>query len=322
MTASIEKLLNVDYPLLLAPMGNVSGGRLATAVSRAGGFGIVGGGYGDKTWLQQELRLCRAENFGVGFITWALARDPSLLDVALDHGASAIFLSFGECAPYLRALQRRNVKSICQVQSVRGAREAADLGADVIVAQGDEAGGHGGGRGTFTLVPSVIDAVSPLPVIAAGGIVDGRGIAAAFKLGAAGVLVGTRFYASEEALAPTSAKRSLIAATGDDTIRTRIFDIVRGYEWPDSYTGRALVNDFVQEWHGREEALREVRYEQRELYTRAVARGDTSQMAVFAGSGVDAIQFIEPAERIMKRLIQESRAALGKEWGAFRRRAS
>src|SRR5690606_21593369 len=132
---------------------------------------------------------------------------------------------------------------------------AREAGADLIVAQGTEGGGHGGLRATLPLVPAVVDAVAPLPVLAAGGIGDGRGLAAALMLGAQGVLVGTRFCATPQALGNDDAKRRIVEARGDETLRTRVFDIVRGYDWPPPYTGRGLPNRFMQRWHGHEEEL-------------------------------------------------------------------
>src|SRR5215471_2270353 len=134
-------------------------------------------------------------------------------------------------------------------------------GADIIVAQGTEAGGHGGGRSTLPLVPAVVDIVvnsgRNVPVVAAGGISDGRGLAAALMLGADGVLMGTRFLAATESLAVPSAKTRVVAASGDNTLPTAVFDIVRGYRWPAEYRGRALTNRFSEFWHGREAALAE-----------------------------------------------------------------
>jgi len=159
-------------------------------------------------------------------------------------------------------------------------------------------------------VPAVVDAVSPLPVVAAGGIADGRGVAAALTLGAAGALIGTRFYASHEALGHESAKQQLVHAKGEDTLRTRVFDLVRGYPWPEHFTGRALANAFTDRWHGREASLSEDLEAQRDLYTRAGETGDTDVLAVFAGEGVDAIGSVEPAETIMRQMVRETRVVL------------
>ncbi|MBA4115836.1 MAG: nitronate monooxygenase [Rubrobacter sp.] len=198
---ALTEALGLEYPIVLAPMGSVSGGRLAAAVSKAGGLGLVGGGYGNYAWLRDELSVAKAETarpWGVGLITWATT--PETVQLALSYEPHALMLSFGDPRPYVPAIKEVGCKLICQVQDLAGARAAKAAGADVIVAQGTEAGGHGATRATLPLVPAVVDAVAPMPVLAAGGIADGRGLAAALMLGAQGVLMGTRFYAATESL--------------------------------------------------------------------------------------------------------------------------
>jgi nitronate monooxygenase len=238
-------------------MGGVSGGALAAAVSEAGGFGLVGGGYADLGWLERELRTVAGATdkpWGVGVITWAASEEAVRL--ALSYRPAAVFLSFGDPAPFGALVRQAGVRLICQVQDVAGARQAVAAGAHVIVAQGTEAGGHGSRRATLPLVPAVADAVAPVPVLAAGGITDGRGVAAALMLGAQGAVLGTRFCATPEALYPDWAKKQLVDGGGDETSRTQVFDIARGLDWPSPYTGRALRNAFVDAWDGREEELR------------------------------------------------------------------
>src|SRR6185312_1205076 len=134
-------------------------------------------------------------------------------------------------------------KIICQVQTLAQAKEAAAAGADIIIAQGRDAGGHSGTtRGTIGLVPAVVDAVAPVPVVAAGGIADGRGVAAALALGAVGALIGTRFCATKEALVRPAAKQRILRAKARDTVRTRIFDEVVGIDWPAAFNARVLRN--------------------------------------------------------------------------------
>lgn len=306
MHTAINELLGIEKPILLAPMGHVSGGALAAAVSRAGGLGLIGAGYGDADWIRREFDNAGGERVGVGFITWSLARDPALLDLALAYRPAAVMFSFGDCTPFLSKVRATGARVICQVQTLAQAREAAGFGADVIVAQGTEGGGHGGGRSTFTLVPAVVDAVTPVPVVAAGGIADGRGLAAVRMLGAAGALIGTRLFASEEALGHVNAKRRIAESRGDDTLRTRVFDIVRGYPWPEHITGRAPLNDFAARWHGHEADLYADLERQQADYRDAVARGDTDTAVVFAGEAVDLIDATEPASQIIARITTEA----------------
>jgi nitronate monooxygenase len=182
-------------------MAQISGGRLAAAVTGAGGLGLIAGGYGDAEWLQREFDLADEARVGCGFITWSLARRPEVLDLALQRHPAAIMLSFGDPAGFAERIREAGAPLICQVQTLAQARRALEVGADIVVAQGSEAGGHGmTGRSTITLVPEVVDFVAERSpetlVLAAGGISDGRGVAAAVVLGADGVVVGTRFWAS------------------------------------------------------------------------------------------------------------------------------
>src|SRR5205807_6179850 len=172
--------------------------------------------------------------------------------LALERKPAAIMLSFGEVRPHAEKIKRAGALMICQVQTVAQAKDAAADGADVLVAQGAEGGGHGVARGTFALVPAVVDAARGIPVAAAGGVADGRGLAAALMLGADGVLVGTRFYASVEAAGFQSAKQRIVAASGDRTIRGILFDIARRNVWPAPFAGRVLRNEFSERWRGRE----------------------------------------------------------------------
>ena len=311
MQTELTTLLDIRHPVLLAPMGNVAGGRLAAAVSRAGGLGLIGAGYGDADWLAREFDAAGDERIGVGFITWSLARQPALLDQALARAPAAVMFSFGDCRPFLDDVRAAGAKIICQVQTLAQACEAAQMGADLIVAQGTEGGGHGGARSTFTLLPAAVDAVAPVPVVAAGGVADGRGLAAALMLGAAGVLVGTRFFASAEALGHDNAKRRIVQARGDATLRTRVFDIIRGYPWPEHITGRVPVNDFAARWHGREAALYADLEHQQAQYRQAAADGDTDTAVVFAGEAVDLIDAVEPAGDIVSRMVDQARERLG-----------
>jgi len=305
----------LDYPIVLAPMGTASTGELAAAVSNAGGLGLVGGGYGDLASLRQELESVKqrtARPWGVGVITWSATREA--VTEALAREPHAFFLSFGDPSEYIRMAKARDCSVFCQVQSVRDGIAAKQAGADVIVAQGAEAGGHGATRGTLGLVPALVDAVAPLPVVAAGGIADGRGLAAALALGAAGAVIGTRFCATREARVDPGAQARLVRGSGDDTVRTRIFDIARGYDWPAGFTGRALRNRFVEDWHGREADLARDRAAVG-AYREAAARGDFETALVWAGEAVDLIDGVaaagdvvreigEGAEQVLRRLSE------------------
>lgn len=318
ITTALTRLLGITHPIILAPMGGVAGGRLAAAVSQAGGFGIIGGGYGNpnagyggKDWMEDQFRATGNARIGVGYITWSLALFPELFDQAMERAPKAFFLSFGDEKPFATRVKAAGVTLICQVQDLDGAKCALDAGADIIVAQGTEAGGHGkSGRTTLTLTPAVVDIAGSVPVVAAGGLSDGRGLAAALMLGASGILVGTRFWATPEALGSDAAKRLLTEARSDDTLRTRVFDIVRGLDWPEGYSGRAIANDFSRKWDGHESELEQNLVREAEAYWTAARAGDTSKAVVFAGEGLDLIHDIRPAGDIVRAIAESAERLL------------
>ena len=311
-TSNLWVRLGIEHPLLLAPMANVAGGELAAAVTRAGGLGLIGGGYGDPEWLGAELAAAGDAAIGVGFINWRLDQRRELLDLALAAGPRAVLLSFGDIAPYAAAIHAAGAALIAQVQSVRQAHAARDAGADVIVAQGGDAGGHAGMRGTFALVPAVVDAVSPLPVVAAGGIADGRGIAAALMLGACGVMLGSRFYASREARVSPQAQQAVLNASGDDTVRGAVFDRLRGWDWPAGYSLRTLANDMTTRFPGQAAALHDALATHQHAFERALAAGDTRIAPVIVGEAADLIHDLPPAADIVGRLMAEAEMLLAK----------
>lgn len=310
ITTPLTTLLSIEHPILLAPMGSAAGGRLAAAVTQAGGLGLIGSGYANGDTIRKELVAAGNTKVGVGFITWALDDNPAALDVALAASPPAVMLSFGSPAPYAGAIKSAGCKLICQVQTLQGAREAAEAGADIIIAQGRDSGGHSGTvRGTMGLVPAVVDAVAPIPVVAAGGIADGRGLAAALMLGASGVLMGTRFTAAQESLWDPALKQGAVKASGDQTEQTRVFDIVRGAKWPAHYPGRVVKNAFFAQWHGRESELQSAWQEEEKRYVAAAAT-DLATRVLWTGEGVDLVKDVLPATEIIERLMQETVAAL------------
>ena len=310
LQTELTQRLQLRYPILSAPMGAVAGGRLAAAVSRAGGLGLIGPGYFGADWVDAQFQAAEGARVGIGFITWDLARSPERLDAALAHKPAAVMLSFGDAEPFLAPIRHAGAHVLLQVQTLAAAQRAAALGADLIIAQGSEAGGHGANRALFPLLPAVVDAVALLPVIAAGGIADGRGLVAALALGAQGILVGTRFYAAEEALALPSAKQRLVSGSGDATVRTHVFDIVRGLPWPSTFTGRALRNAFTEGWHGREAELRAALPQEQPRYADAVRTGDLATAVLWAGEGLDLVREVLPAGTIIERIMQEADTAL------------
>jgi nitronate monooxygenase len=308
---ALTRLLGIQHPILLAPMGSAAGGRLAAAVTHAGGLGLLGSGYASEAAIRRELAEAGNARVGIGFILWALDENPAALEVALDAKPAAVMLSFGDPSPYTARIKASGSRIICQVQTLGQAKEAAAAGADIIIAQGRDAGGHSGmTRGTIGLVPAVVDAVAPIPVVAAGGIADGRGLAAALALGAAGVSMGTRFTATRESLWDQAMKEKAVASGGDQTAQTRIFDIVRGAAWPSIYPGRALRNDFFAQWHGREDALQQQQRKQAEAAYLATADDNLAQRVVWAGESVDLVRDIPSAREVIERIVDQAAAVL------------
>jgi nitronate monooxygenase len=310
----LTRAFGIDHPILLAPMAGASGGLLAKAVSEAGGLGLIGGGYGDAGFLTQAFRDAGNTPVGCGFITWSLAQQPDLLDMVLSHTPRAIMLSFGDPQPFAAKIAAMDTPLICQCQTIDHVRQAIDIEAAVIVAQGGEAGGHGALRGTLNFVPEVADLLSAHApdalLVAAGGIADGRGLAAALMLGADGVLVGTRFWASQESLAPLQHRQAALFATGDETVQTSTVDIVRDKNWPAPFKVRVHQNAFTRQWHGREEDLRAVVEEASTAYTAALAAGDPQQSAPICGEAIGLIATIEPAARIVQAMVTQAHARL------------
>jgi nitronate monooxygenase len=313
----LTELLGIEHPILLAPMALVSGGRLAAAVTAAGGLGLIGGGYGNAEWLRREYDHAEGSRIGCGFITWSLQRSPELLEQVLDRDPAVLMLSFGDLTPFAERIHAAGVPLIAQVQNLDHARQALDAGADIIAAQGGEAGGHGMTvRSTFTLVPDVVDLVAARSpgtlVVAAGGVADGRGLAAALALGADGAVVGTRLWASHEALVSPHAQHRAIAASGDQTLRTSVYDAVRQLDWPADYNARALTNVFLDTWHGNEDQLAQALPEAVTAFENAVAADDFDTAAILVGEAIGLVRDIRPAGDIVRDMAADAARILGR----------
>jgi len=312
LSTSFTERLGVRHPIVLAPMAGSAGGALAAAVSNGGGLGLVGGGTGDRAWMARELPVVAAGTaspWGVGFQSWAV--DIGTVERALARGPAAVMLSFGDPAPFAARIRASGAVLMLQVTDMAEARQAVDLGADVIVAQGTEGGGHGARRGRSTLpfVPAVVDLSAPTCVLAAGGIADGRGLAAALALGAAGALIGTRFQATAESLADPWIKKAIVAGGGEDTERSSVLDIARDSRWPRRYTGRTLAHPFLDQWRGREDELA-ADPAARQAYRDGVDRGELPPLPVWAGEGADLIKDLPPAADLVAILAAQAEEAL------------
>ncbi|MEZ2408849.1 NAD(P)H-dependent flavin oxidoreductase [Bosea sp. RCC_152_1] len=317
ISTRLTQFFGIEHPIILAPMTPAAGGALASAVSQAGALGLLGGGYADRSWYEEETRNITHHRVGCGFITWSAEKDLELFDRALTDRPTAMMLSFSDPGLLAARVKKAKVPLICQVHTPEHARRAIDVGADVVVAQGTEAGGHGLDEySTMSLLPLVVDLAakhSPHVMVgAAGGIADGRGLAAALELGADGVLMGTRFWATQEALIHPAAKLKVVAADGDQTIRTSVYDIVRQKEWPRGYTGRLLRNAFIEKWHGREAELQGLRAEELLKVEEAWSAGDYDTANVTVGQAIGLVHDVPPAAEVVARIMLQASRVIGK----------
>jgi nitronate monooxygenase len=313
MRTRLTEAFGLTHPIICAPMAFAAGGRLAAAVTHAGGLGLIGGGYGNADWLEGAFAEAGNARVGCGFITWKMAENPEVLDLVLARAPAALCLSFGDPAPFAPRIAAAGVPLICQVQTLRDAQRAAECGARIIVAQGAEAGGHGDRRGTITLVPEVADwlagQVPEVLLLAAGGIADGRGLAAALMLGADGVLIGSRLWASAEAQVSEAMTDAAIAATGDQTIRSTVMDAARDLRWPARYTARVLRNAVTERWHDDPDGLRSDGPARADWAT-GWATGDPARANTFVGEATGLIHDRPPVADIIARMVTEAEALL------------
>lgn len=239
--------LGLTAPIVNAPMGGAAGGRLAAAVSRAGGLGMIGmGSSATPEVLETELAHVAGlgRPFGVGLVHWVMTERPALFDIAVAARPALLSVSFGDDWAWVGHAHDAGLTVATQVADVDAARRAVDAGVDVLVARGAEGGGHGEPRiGTLPLLAEVLEAV-PAPVLAAGGIASARGLAAVLAAGAAGAWLGTVFATCTEALTTAAARDALLAADGDSTVITREFDIAQGYRWPATIPERVLCDEY------------------------------------------------------------------------------
>ena len=302
-------------------MGWATGADLAACVSKAGGLGIVGCVGRSPAWIAEMAQAIRARTgrpFGLNLLLFQA--DPAAVDAVLAARPAVFSTAWAwpdqDLAELFARAHDAGARVLHMVPSVPDARRAADAGADAICAQGTEAGGHVGLMGAISLVPQVVRAVEPLPVLAAGGIATGEGLAAALALGAEGVLVGTRFLATHEAPIAEGLRQAILASDGHDTVLTEIPDIARGNVWPGAFS-RVVRNRLIETWAGREAELRARRAEVGPAMRRASEAGDADWAPLFIGQDAGLIDEILPAEEVVRRLVAEAEAALRRAAGTI-----
>lgn len=313
-----SRALQLSAPILNAPMGGVAGGKLAAAVSRAGGLGMIGiGSAGSGVLLEREAAYPQggALRFGIGLLGWAVAREPELLEAAINAGPVLISVSFGEDWSWATQVREAGIIAATQVSNVKAARRVVDTDIDVVVARGAEGGGHGEPVvGTLPLLEGVLDAVS-VPVLAAGGISTARGLAAVLAAGASGAWVGTAFAACSESLASDVARTALFNAQDIDTVTTSVFDAALGYPWPAKFPERVLRNDLWQRWSGRHSQLM-TDHRARIEFAKDQESGDPASIHVDAGQGVGSLTRCKPASEIVDHM-RDGAIALLQQWSTL-----
>jgi NAD(P)H-dependent flavin oxidoreductase YrpB (nitropropane dioxygenase family) len=306
-------LLDINVPIGSAGMaGGTARAALAAAVSEAGGLGGLGGIYREgPEYLRQQIQLTRdltSKPFSVNLWVFLLDVAPQFLDVCIEERVPSVTLTFGDPGDHARRAKDAGMRVLHQVQTVAAAKRAAEAGVDAIIAQGGEAGGHTGSVATIALVPQAVDVAGGIPVIAAGGIADGRGLVAALALGAQGVIMGTRFVAAEESQPEAHAHREqIIAATADDTVFTDVFDIMDGLKWPEGISGRTINTPFAREWHGREIELHEHR---QSIIDEGGGTLPERAHSAYAGQSAGLIRDVKPARAIIEDVMREAEAVV------------
>lgn len=311
---AFTELVGIEHPVVSAGMGGgAAGGELAGAVSEAGALGIVGASWLTPERMQAEVERARTLTSKPIGINVLLFGNEDLIEPLLELEPAVLSTAWPRDDQDLRALfsqaHDRGVKVMHMVTALPDAVAAAEAGADVIVAQGTEGGGHVGEIGTTVVVRQVVKAVAPVPVLAAGGFADGAGLASALALGADGVLLGTRFLASAECDADAMYKDAVVACESEDTVLTTVLDSLSGRDWPGAWS-RAARTRFVEEWLGREPELRRRRAAVRARLAAAVEDGDVEYQALWLGQSAGLVDSVEPAGELVHAIVAEAEAIL------------
>jgi NAD(P)H-dependent flavin oxidoreductase YrpB (nitropropane dioxygenase family) len=307
-------LLGIEHPIALGGMGSVYSPDLVSAVSNAGGLGAMGCHYLTSEQIRTGTAAIRDKTnkpFGLNFLLFDMREESFATALALRPGVMAFAWPRPELdlPPLIARAHAAGAKVTFMAGGVPEARRAAAAGADVIVAQGTEGGGHVGWQASLPLIPMIVDAVAPIPVLAAGGIADGRGLAAALALGADGVLLGTRFLASDESPLHPNFKQAIVDDDGHDTMLSELPDLAAGIVWPGAMI-RSKRNRFIERWAGRDWALRQNQAEALAQIREARQRGDVDEAPLTMGQDAGLIHDILPAGEIVARIARQAEEIL------------
>ena len=305
--------LGIEVPIILAPMGACTSAEFAAAVSNAGGLGGIGSLFRSAAAVKRDIDVVRrltSRPFAINHIPQTL--DAEAFRCTLEARPAVISFALADPGDLVRQAHDVGSLVMLQVTTVAQAVQAAERGVDVIIAQGGEAGGYCGEVRTMTLVPQVVDAVSPVPVVAAGGIFDGRGIAEALMLGAVGVNLGTRFITSTEAPAPEEWKQAITAVKSEDAIKVDVINDISPLPGTEGFhtVPRSLPTAFLDDWSGKREAARRDRDRLRGQIVATTQAGRQHECVLWAGQTAGGINEILSVGEIMRRLIAETEAAL------------
>jgi NAD(P)H-dependent flavin oxidoreductase YrpB (nitropropane dioxygenase family) len=307
-------LLGVPHPVILGGMGTATTAPLVAAVSNAGGFGTLGTSAFNAATLDTEIASIRERTekpFGVNHLLFQIQEE--MFAVTLRARPAVAAFAWARKDQDLRDYFKRAHDVGCKVMYMAGevpeGVRAAEAGADVIVAQGTEAGGHVVWMASLPLVPMMVTAVAPLPVLSAGGVADGRGLAAALALGAEGVLVGTRFMATPEAPIHPNFKQAIVKSDGHDTVLTEIPDLATQRVWPGAMS-RAQRNPFIERWSGREWALRQNAREVGKQVVAARAAGDCDNASLSFGQDAGLIDSIKSVREVVQDIVARAEAII------------
>jgi nitronate monooxygenase len=324
LTTELTRRFGIEHPIISAGMGGGSGPELAAAVSNAGGLGSlatiavppasVGG-------LIAKTRELTGKPFAVNIVTWDWAPFANeIVDVAIAERPPVVVLSFGDPIPGLRKCQEAGLKTIVQVQDLAGAQAALAAGPDALIVQGNEAGGHTGRRSTLSFAAQVLDMAGDIPIIIAGGVATGRGLAAVLAMGGAGVVMGTRFKATLEFGGEEFHKQAIVGSDGSNTTYNEIVDLARGGRWPNGVTGRVIRNSFVAEWEDKPEELQTiVRSFEKPWAFMAQYENDPEKQLNWAGEASGLVHEILPAAEVVRRTVEEAEGLLARVAGVVAR---
>jgi enoyl-[acyl-carrier protein] reductase II len=305
-------LFRIQFPIIQAGMGVFTSAELVAAVSNAGGLGSLGTGLRPPASLKKELPRVRQLTSRPFALNYTLTQpNEEIFALILEAKPPIISFALGDPGELVKKAHAVGSLVMHQVTTVQQAKQAAETGVDVIVAQGGEAGGFGGTVAALPLIPQVVDAVRPIPVVAAGGIADGRGLAAALVLGAQGINIGTRFLASVEAPISEMWKQAIIAAESEDAVKVDVWNDIfpRGSVAYDTVP-RSIRTSFIEKWQKSREVARQEAERLRAEVISAIQQGKMEELIPWAGQTVGLVHDILPAAEIIKRIIKEAEETL------------